>query len=183
MLTCSDTACFVARIALPRLLRPMVGSATARAKCTPQSSTCKRALCQFRCSSSAVHGVLFRKRPQLPRPVATCVHAEACVYAEALPAASAAPEQLDLASFAALSLPVPQLPALHVSLLDVLSFLLHNPPVTLVAAFAIAYLVRSAPGVALAWQVASICRAAPCALTLSRKPRCAPGAAADTRAS
>lgn len=68
------------------------------------------------------------------------MHAGACVYAEALPAASAAPEQLHLGSFAALSLPVPQLP----TLLDVLSFLLHNPPVTLVAAFAIAYLVSSA---------------------------------------
>ena len=42
---------------------------------------------------------------------------------------------------AALSLQVPELPKLHVSPLDVLGFLLHNPPITLFAAFAVAYLV------------------------------------------
>ena len=46
-----------------------------------------------------------------------------------------------LASMAALSLQMPELPKLHVSPLDVLWFLLHNPPITLFAAFAVAYLV------------------------------------------
>ena len=62
-----------------------------------------------------------------------------CVTLVILPAAGAQGAQLTTLS--ALSLPLPEMPNLHVSPLDVLSFLLHNPPVTLAAAFGIAYLV------------------------------------------
>ena len=64
-----------------------------------------------------------------------------CVTLIVLPAAGAQGAQLTTLS--ALSLPLPELPKLHVSPLDVLSFLLHNPPVTLAAAFGIAYLVTA----------------------------------------
>ena len=56
-----------------------------------------------------------------------------------LPAPEAHASQL--ASMAALGLQVPELPKLHISPLDVFWFLLHNPPITLFAAFAVAYLV------------------------------------------